>query len=274
MSDTSADLILVTGGTGTLGREVVARLQASGRRIRVLSRHSHPDAGGVEYVAGDLGTGQGIPEAVAGAAVIVHCAGTGTSDGRLTRRLVDAARAAGSPYLVFISVVGADRVPGDRGLSRLMFRYFDEKLAAERVVAESGLPWTTLRATQFHQLIFMVTGMLARLPIATIPAGFRFQPVAASEVAERLVELALGAPQGLADEMGGPEVLTTRKLFETYIAATGRRRRPVISIPIPGRGARAAREGANLCPDQATGRETWEAFLAAQGRPLATPAPA
>ncbi len=274
MSDMSTDLILVTGGTGTLGREVVDRLRTAGRQVRVLSRHQRLEAGGVEYVAGDLGTGEGIPAAVEGAAIIVHCAGTGTSDARLTQRLVDAARAAGSPHLVFISVVGADRLPGDRGLSRLIFRYFDEKLAAERVVAGSGLPWTTLRATQFHSLIFMVTGMLAMLPIALIPAGFRFQPVAAAEVAERLVELALGAPQGLVDEMGGPQVLTTRELFASYIAATGRRRRPVVSVPIPGRGARAAREGANLCPDHAAGRQTWAEFLATQGRPVTAPAPA
>jgi uncharacterized protein YbjT (DUF2867 family) len=274
MSDGSADLVLVTGGTGTLGREVVARLRRAGRRVRVLSRRAQGEAAGVEYVAGDLGTGEGIPAAVEGASVIIHCAGTGTSDERLTKRLVDAARSAGSPHLVFISVVGADRVPGDRGLSRLMFRYFAEKLAAERVVVVSGLPWTTLRATQFHNLIFRVAGMLAKLPIGLIPAGFRFQPVAVAEVGERLVELALGAPQGLVDEMGGPQVLTTRELFETYLVATGRRPRPVISIPIPGRGARAAREGANLCPEQATGRETWEEFLAAEGRPVEAPAPA
>lgn len=274
MSDSRADLVLVTGGTGTLGREVVARLRAAGRRVRVLSRQARGEVGGVEYVRGDLGTGDGIPAAVQGAAVIVHCAGTGTSDERLTMRLIDAARSSGSPHLVFISVVGADRVPGDRGLSRLMFRYFAEKLAAERVVAASGLPWTTLRATQFHNLIFTVAGMLAKLPIGVVPAGFRFQPVAVAEVAERLVELALGAPQGLVDEMGGPQMLTTRELLESFVAATGRRPRPIISIPIPGQGARAAREGANLCPDQATGRQTWAEFLATQEQPAVAPAPA
>ena len=274
MNDTDQDLILVTGGTGTLGREVVARLRAAGRSVRVLTRHPRPEDGGIEYVAGDLGTGEGVGAAVAGAGVIVHCAGTGTSDERLTQTLADAARAAGSPHLVFISVVGADRIPGDRGISRLMFRYFAEKLAAERVVAESGLPWTTLRATQFHTLISSVAGMLAKLPIGLIPAGFRFQPVAAEEVAERLVELALGAPQGLVDEMGGPQVLTTRELFESYLAATGGRPRPSIPLPLPGRGARALREGGNLCPDHATGRQTWAEFLGAGQKPVAQPAPA
>lgn len=266
MSEGSAELVLVTGGTGTLGREVVARLAAAGRRVRVLSRHPPAEAGGVDYVAGDLSTGEGVAAAVAGAAVIVHCAGTGTDDERLTRHLVEAARAAGSPHLVFISVVGADRVPGDRGLDRLMFRYFAAKLAAERVVEESGLPWTTLRATQFHTLVFTVASWVAKLPVALLPAGMRFQPVAAGEVADRLVELASGDPQGLVDEMGGPQVLTTRQLFDSYVASAGRRRRPILSIPLPGRGARAVREGANLCPDHAAGRQTWADFLAARQR--------
>lgn len=274
MSDRSADLVLVTGGTGTLGREVVAWLRAAGRPVRVLSRHPHAGSAGIEYAVGDLGTGEGISAAVRGAATIVHCAGTGFSDAVLTRRLVDAARAAGSPHLVFISVVGADRVPGDHGLDRLMFRYFAAKLAAERVVEESGLPWTTLRATQFHTLIATVAGIIAKLPIALIPAGMRFQPVAAGEVAERLVELALGAPRGLVDEMGGPQLLTTRELFESYIAVTGRRRRPILSIPLPGRGARAIREGANLCPDSPGGRQTWSDFLAVHHRPAAAAQPA
>ena len=274
MSDTERDLVLVTGGTGTLGREVVAGLHSAGRRVRVLSRHPRPESDGVEYTIGDLGTGEGVAAAVEGAAVIVHCAGTGTSDEQLTRRLVEAARAAGSPHMLFISVVGADRVPGARGIDRMMFRYFDEKLRAEQVVATSGLPWSTLRATQFHTLILTVSSWIAKLPVALLPAGMRFQPVAAREVAERLVELAMGAQQGLVDEMGGPHALTTRELFESFIAATGRRRRPIISIPLPGRGARAIREGANLCLDQATGRQTWAEFLAARRRPAAAPGPA
>lgn len=275
MQEDDEGLILVTGGTGTLGREVVARLAAVGRRVRVLSRSRREPRPGIEYVVGDLRTGEGVRAAAEGATVIVHCAGTGWSDTDLTRRLVDAARAAGrSPHLVFISVVGADRIPGERGVDRLMFRYFAEKLGAERVVAESGLPWTTLRATQFHTLVLTVAGWIAKLPVAVIPAGTSFQPVAAEEVAERLAALALGAPQGLVDEMGGPEVLTTRELIERFLAGTGRRPRPILAIPLPGAGARALRAGANLCPEEAVGRQTWVEFLARHRPPAAAPNPA
>src|SRR5215471_4714140 len=104
---TMASLILVTGGTGTLGRRLVPRLVAEGRRVRVLSRHVHDAADGVEYVTGDLLKNEETPAAVAGAEVIVHCAGGRKDDDVATRNLVAAASRAGHPHLVFISVVAA-----------------------------------------------------------------------------------------------------------------------------------------------------------------------
>ena len=92
-----ASLILVTGGTGTLGRRVVPRLLAAGCRVRVLSRHAHEAADGVEYVTGDLLKNEGIPATVAGAEIIVHCAGGRKDDDVATRNLVAAASRAGHP---------------------------------------------------------------------------------------------------------------------------------------------------------------------------------
>ena len=186
--------ILVTGGTGTLGRLVVPRLRDAGGKVRVLSRRSREAAEGVEFVAGDLDTGEGIDAAVAGAEIIVHCAGAQKGDGDKARTLVRAASRGGAPHLVNISVVGADRIPLASGIDRAMFGYFGSKLDAERVVADSGLPWTTLRATQFYDLVLMVARQMARLPVIPVPSGVSFQPVDAGEVAARLTELALGPP--------------------------------------------------------------------------------
>ena len=169
--------ILVTGGTGTLGRPVVRRLHEAGREVRVLSRRSREAKEGIEYVTGDLATGDGIEAAVDGAEIIVHCAGSSKGDEDKARTLVRAAARAGTRHLVNISVVGADRVPVVSGADRAMFGYFASKLAAERVVADSGLPWTTLRATQFHDLILLVAQQMVKLPVIPVPAGFRFQPV-------------------------------------------------------------------------------------------------
>jgi uncharacterized protein YbjT (DUF2867 family) len=135
--------ILVTGGTGTLGRHVVTQLRAAGRDVRVLSRHRHASGDGIEQVTADLRKGEGIEPAVDGAGIIVHCAGSTKGDDEATRNLVRAASRAGTPHLVYISVIGVDRIPLVSGVDRAMFGYFGSKLAAERVVADSGLPWTT-----------------------------------------------------------------------------------------------------------------------------------
>jgi uncharacterized protein YbjT (DUF2867 family) len=254
-------LALVTGGTGTLGRLVVTRLRESGCEVRVLSRSGHAAHDGVTFVTGDLNTGEGVEAALEGVDVIVHCAGSNTGDGEKTLNLVRAASHASAPHLVFISVVGADQIPVESAMDRAMFGYFASKRAAERVVIDSGLPWTMLRATQFHTLILTVAQMMAKLPVIPLPAGFRFQPVDADEVAARLVELALGAPAGLVPDIAGPRIYTTDELLRSYLRATGQRRM-IAPIWLPGKAARAVKAGANLSLARAVGRRTWEEFLA------------
>ena len=238
--------ILVTGGTGTLGRVLVGQLTAAGHQVRVLSRKP---AGTPGHFTGDLSTGAGLAEAVAGTDVIVHCA----SDPRHwpvdidgTRRLVEAARAAGAPHLVYVSIVGVDRIP---------YGYYKAKLAAERVVEESGLPWTILRATQFHNLIAALAKVLTKSPVVPVPKGLSFQPCDIHEVAARLVELATAPATGRAPDFGGPEIRTAEELVKRY------RHRPIVSVPLPGKVFRALRSGANLAPDRRSGRITFEDFL-------------
>ena len=254
--------ILVTGGTGTLGRLVVARLREAGRHVRVLSRGAH-EGEGIEFVTGDLATGEGVEAAVHGVEIIVHCAGSAKGDEDKARHLVRAASAARIRHLVYISVVGADRIPMAGAVDRAMFGYFGSKLAAERLIAESGIPWTTLRATQFFDLSLLTAQAMAKLPMIPIPAGFSFQPIDADEVASRLVELALGAPAGLVPAIGGPRVYDWAELIRGYLRAAGKGR-PIIRVPLPGKAAAAIRAGANLAPDRAVGRRTWEDFLTAR----------
>ena len=254
--------ILVTGGTGTLGRLVVRRLRDAGCNVRVLSRRSHKSGDGIEFMIGDLATGRGIEAVVDGVETILHCAGSAKGDEDKARNLVRAASRAGAPHVVYISVVGAGRVPVVSGIDRAMFGYIASKRAAEKVIEDSGLPWTTLRATQFHNLLLMVAQQLAKLPVIPVPAGFRFQPVDAGEVAARLVELTLGEPSGLVPDIGGPRVYGAAELLRRYLRASKRRRRPIVPVWLPGKAARAFRAGANLAPEQAVGHRTWEEFLA------------
>jgi uncharacterized protein YbjT (DUF2867 family) len=258
--ETVASPILVTGGTGTLGRLLVPRLRDAGYDVRVLSRHAHEARAGIEFVTGDLAKDQGLDAAVKGTEIIVHCGGSAKGDQDKTRNLVRAASQAGTSHLVYISVVGADRIPVVSGVDRAMFGYFAAKLAAEHVVANSGLPWTTLRATQFHDAFLIMGKQMAKMPFVPVFAGVRFQPIDACEVAARLVELALGQPAGLVPEMAGPRVYPMADLLRGYLKARGKHR-PIMPMRLPGKAARAVRAGANLSPNQAVGRVTWEAFL-------------
>ncbi|MDY0816324.1 SDR family oxidoreductase [Kitasatospora purpeofusca] len=253
--------VLVTGGTGTLGRHVVPLLRAAGRDVRVLTRNPRPAADGVEYVAGDLLTGadgkgaggKGVDAALAGVEVVLHLAGDAKHDEATTRNLVAAAQRAGVRHLVYISVIGADRVP---------LGYFRAKRAAEQAVAGSGIPYTTLRAAQFHDLTAKTAAAMGRLPLVPGLGGMRWEPVDARDVAERLVELALAAPAGLVRDLAGPSVRTLGDLTRDYLAAAGKRR-PMVPLRVPGKVGRCYREGANLArPGADRGARTWEAFLA------------
>ncbi|MFE6053182.1 SDR family oxidoreductase [Kitasatospora sp. NPDC056446] len=250
--------VLVTGGTGTLGRQVVPLLRAVGRPVRVLSRRERAAADGVEYVRGDLlgdpaEAAARLDAALAGVDTVLHLAGGPKGDDAATRLLVAAARRAGVRHLVYISVIGADRIP---------LGYFRAKHAAEEAVAGSGLPYTLLRAAQFHDLALTVVEKMARLPVVPVPGGVRWQPVDVREVAARLVEAALDGPAGVLPELAGPTVYGMGELTDRYLEARGRSRRR-LPVRVPGRIGRAYRAGENLAGTGAEhGRRTWEEFLA------------
>lgn len=245
--------VLVTGATGTLGREVVRLLVARGVVVRGLSRRERSGGDGVEWAVGDLVTGEGIAAAVAGVDVVIDCAtAVGKKDLVAVRNLVAAAERAGVRHLMYVSIVGVDRVP---------LAYYRTKHACEQVVRESGLGWTVLRATQFHDLLLKIFGVAAKLPVFPVLTGVRFQPVDAREVAEHLVELAGEEPAGYAPEVGGPRVRTYRELAEAYLRAAGRRR-VLVPVRLPGAVGRELRAGGNLTPERAVGRGTFEEALA------------
>jgi len=243
--------ILVTGGTGRLGRALVPQLLSAGHAVRVLSRKPPSDE---QTWRGDLLTGEGLEAAVDGVGVIVHCAtGNGRADIAGTRNLVQTAVRAGRPHLMYVSIVGVGQVD---------MAYYWAKLACEQLVERSALPWTIQRTTQFHELIVWMCTSQRRLPMIVMPSGVSFQPVDAGEVAARLAVPA-GAPSaGRVPDMGGPEVRPAADLARAY-ARSRSSRRPVVSVPMPGAGIRGYREGGHLTPEHADGRITFEQFLAA-----------
>lgn len=240
--------VLVTGGTGTVGRVVVDQLTAAGKDVRVLSRGRRPNQrADVEHVVGDVQTGAGLDAALDGVDTIVHCVYP-------TEHLVAAAKRAGSPHLLYVSIVGIDRVP---------FAFYRRMLANERTIAASRLPWTVLRATQFHDLIAFVLRVLAKPPVMALPSGLKFQPVDVRDVGERLAGLALGEPIGRAPDFGGPQARTLDDLARSYLAIAGRRR-PMVPIRLPGKVFGGIRGGGLLTPEHAAGTITFEQYLEEQ----------
>ncbi|WP_030412061.1 SDR family oxidoreductase [Streptomyces sp. NRRL S-1448] len=247
--------IVVTGGTGTLGRPLVERLLGDGHEVRSVSRRPHTgtERPRLRSYAVDLREGTGLDVALADVDAVVHCASTPSGgDLEAARPLLDAVTAAGVPHLVYISIVGVDRVP---------LGYYRTKLAVERLIEDSGIGWTVLRTTQFHDLVLQMVKAGARSPVVPVPAGVRMQPVEVREVAARLAGLAAGEPAGRVTDMGGPEVLDARELVRATLDAGGRRRL-LMPVRVPGKVGAALRRGENLTPENAVGVGTYGEFLA------------
>ena len=258
--------ILVTGGTGHLGRDIVGRLTDQGHQVRVLARTPGQN-NAVEWVRGDLATGRGITEAVSGTEVIVHAAtyspaarrGTfrpadfvrSPSDVDIggTRQLLGAAGQAGVAHFLYISIVGVQhsRVP-----------YLRLKATAEDLVRQSGVPYSIVAATQFYWLMDRMLGRMGRLPVLPLPTTLPMQLADEGDFAAYVVECVADGPRGDRQPFGGPQVMTFGEIAEQYQAARGLQRR-IVPVPLPRAAVRAA---ANLtCPEGRRGTTTWAEWL-------------
>lgn len=273
--------ILVTGGTGTLGKPTVQLLRrrsrgdgggsggvgggdsggsvggdaggdgAGDREVRVLSRHAGPG-----LFVGDLKTGAGLADALSGVTTVVHLATSfGGGDSRMTQNLLDAAQAAGVVHVVYVSIVGIDKIT---------LGYYKEKLECERLVTVSAIPHTILRATQVHNLVATLFAAQRFSPVLFAPS-IRIQPIAVEEVGARLVELVEGRPAGRVPDIGGPERLTGRQLADEWKRYRGSRRE-VWPLKVPGAAFRALAAGANLVDGEPYGVRTFTEFLASRSR--------
>jgi uncharacterized protein YbjT (DUF2867 family) len=243
--------IAVAGGTGLLGTHVVGIAREDGHDVVVLAR-SH----GI-----DLTSQEGLDEALAGVEGVVDVTNIETLSRAAsvdfftttTRHLLDAGRRAGVRHHVALSIVGVDRV--DLG-------YYAGKRAQEALVASDVVPWTILRATQFHEFAGQVLDQVPG-PVAVVPRQ-RTRPIAAREVARALVDLVTAAPAGRAPELAGPREENLADMARRLLAARGSRRR-VVQLRLPVRGAGAmARGGLLPTTDGPRGVQTFEQWLAEQ----------
>src|SRR6267378_6216661 len=236
--------VLVTGGTGALGREVVTQLRAKGHRARILSRKA---GAGADWVQGDLVTGANLELAVKDTDAIVHAASDALHPRRYhatdvlgTRRLLAMAREAGVRHAVYISIVGMEGVA---------YPYYKGKLAAEAVMRENIVPWSILRATQFHTLMEVFLDAMSKLPrLALVPFEWRFQPVDTTDVAKKLVDVATAGPSGMLPDFGGPEAREFKSLAIPWLALRKPGKR-LINLRLPFEFSRQFASGRLLCPE-------------------------
>ncbi|EQM86774.1 SDR family oxidoreductase [Microbacterium maritypicum] len=244
--------IAVAGGTGTVGRHTVEAVRTAGHDAVVLSRSQ-----GV-----DLVTGQGLDDALAGADAVVDVASieTLTASAAIefftaaTGNLVSAASNAGVGQVVLLSIVGIDRIPYD---------YYAGKIAQEKIVEASRVPWTILRATQFHEFAEQMFARAKLGPVHIAPNA-RTQPVAASEVGARLAALAAGDPQGRVRDLAGPREEQLSDMVRAFARRTGFRGW-IPRLNVPGPQMAGMRAGHALPgPDADLGRQSFAEWLAAR----------
>ena len=211
--------IVVIGGTGLIGSKTVAILRQGGHEVVAASPNS-----GVNTI-----TGEGVKEAVAGAQVVIDLANSPSFEDKAVleffetagRNLVPAEAAAGVRHHVALSIVGTDRMP-DNG-------YFRAKVAQERLIEASGIPYTIIRSTQFLEFLRGIADEGTNGNIVRLSPGL-FQPIAADDVAAIVAEVALGAPKNGIVEIAGPERAPFNEIVARYLKALGDPR-SVVSDP-------------------------------------------
>jgi uncharacterized protein YbjT (DUF2867 family) len=256
--------VLVTGGTGDLGRSVVRKLIQQGDVPRILTRNASATAPvSAQLFPGDLANQTGIENATGGADFVIHCASNPlkpTEDLEVTRALLETAARQGVQRFIFISIVGVDR-PG--------YPYYELKRNVEQLVDGSSISSAILRATQFHSFIAGLIQKLGPGPSNEIlvPAGVRLQTIETGEVAHRLVELVRSTQRGRAEDIGGPEILSLEEMVTDYLSARGLHAtlRSVSADSIPGLPWYAWTGEAQLCPRHRYGRITWHEFNEREG---------
>ncbi|MDQ1051436.1 SDR family oxidoreductase [Streptomyces sp. V4I2] len=248
--------VAVAGGTGLVGKFVVAELRAAGHQPVTLARSQ-----GV-----DLSTGIGLQDRLSGCDVVINVANVVTTRAkvavdffsRTTGNLLSVARRTGIKHVITLSIVGSDEVD---------FGYYMGKRAQEELVRDGDLPWTVLRATQFFE--FPEPLLDNRSPVVLMP-NMLTRPVAAQDVAERLVDHVTQAPAGMAREIAGPQQLGMVDMARRIVRAQGRHR-IVVPVSLPGKVGKAM-SGGGLLPhgDYDEGPLTFDDYLASLERPLAT----
>jgi uncharacterized protein YbjT (DUF2867 family) len=250
--------VAIVGASGVAGLELL-RQTPSAFNVVGVSRRPRATQDANEWATADIETGAGLADALQGCDTVIHLA-TDPKRSRYvdvegTRKLVQAAKAAGVQHLLYLSITGCDRVP---------FAYYEAKTEAEGIIRGGGVPYTILRATQFHEFNDSIFRRLAATPVLMpLPRAVKTQTVALSEVADHIWRrITVGPTQKIVDFVG-PDIRTWGEMLPPWRAARGVTKR-LLPLPIVGKTLRAFAAGAHTEAEAPCGRITWEEWLAAE----------
>lgn len=258
--------VLVTGGTGHLGLDLVPALTGAGHAVRLFARKAGHDRS-VQWAPGDLATGDGIDEALRDVDTVIHAAtlspiakrgmrlvdffsSPSSVDIDGTRQLLATAERSGVSHFIFVSIVG---------LEFSTLPYSRVKLAGEQLVRKSSLPWSVIRATPFYYLLAQMLGGLKWLPVWPLPAS-PSNPVDTRDVASYLAQAVTDGKRGIRPQIGGPETMPFSDFARQYRDALGLRRL-VLPLPI---GRKMSLKMGLVETGERLGERTWKAWLCEQ----------
>lgn len=257
--------IVITGGSGVLGSALAKKLQEQNLDFLTVSRsrsktnHYSQTTKVLDlpWQYADLRTSEGLDEALTGRDTVFHLASIPKQTNndhpeiKLMQNLLKASKNKGVRHLIYISIVGVDKIP---------LPYYRAKLEAEQILARSGVPYTILRATQFHPFLDAIMGLLLKWPVGLAPKKFKVQPISIEAVVQELIHIGEMEPQHKVLNIGGPEVLNfgeVAKLWQEYHDTS----KPVINIPIIGKLMKTVANGGLLCDEKSFDSITWETYL-------------
>jgi len=246
--------ILVTGATGLLGSALLNQLSNPLYKVKITSRSKPVSTGPFEWVYSDLSTGEGIEEAVQGIDVIIHAATSPVKNSKIVE--VSGfeeflSKIQHINHFIYPSIVGIDEIP---------LKYYKLKHEAEDLLKNSSIPYTIVRATQFHNFVdnlFLSKPLFNRY---VVPGNIKFQSIDVSEFANHLIGLVDKGPQGRTDDFGGPDILTLREMAELKIQMNNESNK-VLSFSMPGQFYRSLKAGKNTNDKQRMGKITFKDYL-------------
>lgn len=246
--------ILITGSTGHLGSFLLKQLSNSDYKVKLTSRRKPDFSGNFEWVYSDLLTGDGLEEAVKDVEVIIHAATSPMKNTKMVEVSGLAKLLSKSQHIknfIYPSIVGIEDIP---------MKYYSYKYEAEELLKNSFIPYSIVRATQFHSFVenlFLNKPIIGRY---IVPKGMKFQSVDTGEFADHLIGFIDKGPQGRADDFGGPEIHSIKEMAEQKIKINNETNK-VISFPLTGKLYKSFLIGKNTNENRKQGKITFEEFL-------------